>query len=80
MGCVVADALLACEQAFGTALPKGLVAALQANKATEPSARLLDAGKLRWAWEDLLGQQGLGNKLSFARELLANRLRGGAGD
>ncbi len=76
IGAVCADALAACRERFGTALPQGVVDDLRRNRDREPSAALIDASRLRWAWADLAALHGLRARWAFAREVLANRLPG----
>lgn len=84
IGAVCADAIEVCYGLFGT--PRGQIRSqisgatltpvsnwlgtLQQNASTEPSAPLIEAGKLRWAWADLMAIEGLRPKLAFARELV----------
>lgn len=81
---VCADALEVCDDLFGTPQDRSRgqaggatltpvsdwLGTLRQNASSEPTAPLIEAGKLRWAWADLMALQGLGPKLAFARELV----------
>jgi len=66
-----ADALATCRDIFGTAIPENFIARLKAGAGKEPSARLIEASKLRWAWEDMRSLESMAEKIAFARELLS---------
>ena len=65
-----ADALETCQAIFNTRLPEGFLVKLKANFKNEPSAKLINAAKLRWAWEDMQSLGSISEKVAFARELL----------
>ena len=65
-----ADALETCRDIFTTSLPGHYISRLKENSEGEPSARLIDASKLRWAWEDLQSLDSISKKIAFARELI----------
>ena len=71
VGAVCADALEVSHDLFNTALPPDLVAQLKSNARKEPSAKLIHASKLRWAWEDMQALDNIQQKIAFARELLS---------
>jgi hypothetical protein len=70
IGYLCADALEVCQSLFGTDLPRNFRSALRENYRSEPSAKLLQSSKLRWAWEDMQSLQGIRQKAAFAKELL----------
>jgi len=86
IGAVCADALQVCEKIFSPvgarhagedepiARMAGSYSDLLKNVEKEPTARLIEAGKLRWAWADLMATPGLKNKLQFAGELIRNKM------
>ncbi|MEE4243753.1 MAG: hypothetical protein V2I36_20005, partial [Desulfopila sp.] len=85
IGAVCADALRVCDELFGTvgeasaatdssAEPQSPLTRLLQNKANEPTAPLVNAGKLRWAWADLMATPGLRARLQFAGELIRNQV------
>ncbi|MDX2477662.1 MAG: nucleotidyltransferase family protein [Gammaproteobacteria bacterium] len=65
-----ADALKTCQAIFNTSLPEHFLADLKTDSKREPSAQLIKASKLRWAWEDLRTLPGVSEKIAFVRELL----------
>ena len=73
VGVLCADALEVTEELFGTRPTSELRAQLRTNYKREPSAPLINASKLRWAWTDFWALEGFGNKVAFARELLAGK-------
>ena len=46
------------------------LARLRSQAASEPTASLIEASKLRWAWEDMRALGSLKGQVAFARELL----------
>ena len=70
VGTLCADALEVVHSLFNTQLPEDFLPQLRKNQLREPSAKLIHSSKLRWAWEDLRAQQGLKNRVMFAKELL----------
>jgi hypothetical protein len=70
IGYLCADALEMCQSLFATDLPPGYLNELRENQRREPSAKLLQSSKLRWAWEDMQSLQGIRQKAIFAKELL----------
>jgi len=70
VGAVCADALDVSHDLFSTTLPPDLVQQLKSNARKEPSAKLIHASKLRWAWEDMQALENLQQKIAFVRELL----------
>jgi hypothetical protein len=75
IGAVCADAWETCQGLFGTPLPEGSLDKLRSNIKREPSAALINGGKLGWLWSDLSAQKGLGGKWQMLSEVLANRRR-----
>ncbi len=75
-GTLCATALEASRAAFGTAVSDKRLQTLSSGRATEPSARLLDAGRWAWAWSDLRGQESVRKKVAFGWELLRGRFNG----
>lgn len=65
-----ADALETCQAIFNTSLTEHLLADMRKDSKREASAKLIEASKLRWAWEDLRALPGVSEKIAFARELL----------
>lgn len=65
-----ADALEVCQAIFNTELPEHFVTRLKADSKGEPSAKLIEASKLRWAWADMQSLRSTQEKIAFARELL----------
>lgn len=65
-----ADALETCQAIFNTTLPEHFPARLKNDSKREPSAKLIEASKLRWAWEDMRSLPNVSEKIAFARELL----------
>jgi hypothetical protein len=65
-----ADALETCQTIFNTNLPDDFLIKLKENHKNEPSAKLIHASKLRWAWEDMQSLDSIPKKIAFARELL----------
>ena len=59
-----------CQAIFNTNLPEHFLTHLKMDSKREPSAKLIEASKLRWAWEDLRALPGISEKIAFARELL----------
>ena len=65
-----ADALETCQTLFNTTLPEHFLSRLKKDCKNERSAKLINASKLRWAWEDLQSLGSTSEKIAFARELL----------
>ena len=65
-----ADALETCQSIFNTTLPDDFLTRLKQDCNREPSAKLISASKLRWAWEDMQSLPNTSEKIAFARELL----------
>jgi hypothetical protein len=53
--------------------PEEYLANLRQNHGHERTARLVDAGKLRWALADLWATPGFGARLAYAKELILKR-------
>ncbi len=75
VGAICAAALAECQTMFGTSLPDGLLKTLRRREEQEPSAKLLDAGRLAWLWSDFSGQDNTADKLGFLKETLLNQVR-----
>ena len=78
VGTICAAALAECAALFDTDVPEDLLEQLGRRAREEPSAKLLDAGRLAWLWSDFSGQDGATDKLGFLRETLLNQVRRGA--
>lgn len=82
VGTLCADALQVAEELFGDPENRGTSAVgaasaannvinnLRSNRRHEPTARLVDAGKLRWVLADVRALKGIKQKAAFTRELL----------
>jgi len=70
VGILCADALEVSGELFGTEGAEPLAKQLRVNYRGEPTAKLVNASKLRWAWADLMALKGVKEKAAFARELL----------
>jgi hypothetical protein len=74
LGAVCADALRAAAMAFGREADALLLARLERHRQAEPAARMLTAGRWRWAWSDLRHTKGVARRLRLVGELLRNQL------
>jgi hypothetical protein len=75
IGAVCADALMVCDELFQTLGDDTAVGdQLLQNAREEPTAPLVNAGKLRWAWADLMATPGLRARLQFFGELIRNQV------
>jgi hypothetical protein len=70
LGTLCADALRVATELFGGTVPPDYLEALEERKKQEPTAKLLHASKLRWAWGDMAALGSLREKAAFAKELL----------
>lgn len=75
VGVICAAAIAAAQDAFATPLPPDLLTRLHSRAVAEPSARLVEAGKLAWLWSDLRLQPDWRTRRQFIGEVLHNRLR-----
>jgi len=70
VGTLCQDALAMCQYYFRTRYPTGYLTALSKNRRREPTSRLLQASKPKWALADLRRLKTPKAKLAFAGELL----------
>ena len=71
VGTLCRDALVMSQYYFRTTYPERYLSGLARNHRREPTARLLQASKLRWAFADLIALKTLREQLAFAGELLS---------
>lgn len=73
VGAVCADAIESAATSFGIESDPALTKALNANRRTERTARLLNAGRVRWLWEDWRAQPTAADRWRYGLQIVRNR-------
>lgn len=73
-GVIVAAALEACRNWFGTELAPNDLDRLTSQANEEPSAKLIQSGRLAWVWSDVVAQDNWRDRFQLCSEIVKNRI------